>query len=162
MEQQGVLNNIEEWKKELILEIINLHNYKELSQNISDKLYTYASIIRDVDKIDWIYAMVNIIPNLSKENQAVFYSNKEDRNYISEKLVLSILNDEIVVRMELNTIDELRLSSIGWITSGMKYGPSYDIIEREDLIKKIFNLISDSKEKNIIFDYINNYVINKM
>jgi len=68
LEQQGGLNNIEEWKKELILEIINLHNYKELPKNIPDKLYTYASIIRDADKIDWIYAMVNIIPNLSKEN----------------------------------------------------------------------------------------------
>lgn len=158
LEQEKVLDDLESAKKEIILEIIKLHNYKTLPKNISEKLYTYASIIRDADKIDWIYAMVNIIPNLSKENQAVFYSNKEERNYISEKLLNSILNDENIVRDELDTIDELRVASMGWITSDMKCKPSYEIIKREDLINKTFNLISDSKEKRVIFDYIINKI----
>ena len=158
LEQENVLNDLEDYQKEIILSIIELHNCKKLPENISNKLYTYASIIRDADKIDWIYAMVNIIPNLSKENQAVFYSNKDDRNFISEGLVNSILNNENVVRSELNTIDELRLASIGWITSDMKYKPSYEIIKREDLINKTFNLMSDSKEKKIVFDYIKKYI----
>lgn len=106
--------------------------------------------------------MVNIIPGLSKENQAVFYSNKEERNYISEKLVRSILNDEIVVKTDLSTIDELRAAAMGWVTSDIKCSPSYEIINREDLINKTFNLMSDSKEKKIIFDYINDYIINKI
>lgn len=162
LEEGKVLEDLETRQKEIVLEIIKLHNYKKLPKNISKQLYVYASIIRDADKIDWIYAMVNIIPSLSRENQAIFYSNKEERNYISEKLVNSILNDESVVRTELNTIDELRAASMGWITSDIKCAPSYEIIKRDDLINKTFNLISDSKEKKIIFDYINDYIINKI
>lgn len=161
LEQEKVLNDLDFEKKEIILEIIKLHNCKKIPQNVSKKLYKYVSIIRDADKIDWIYAMINVIPNLSKENQAVFYSNKEDRNYISEKLVKAILNDEIVVRTDLNTIDELRAASMGWITSDIKCIPSYEIIIREDLINKTFNLMSDSKEKKIIFDYVKDYIISK-
>ena len=158
LEQEQVLNCLEKEKKEIILEIIKLHNCNELPQNISNKLYTYASILRDADKIDWIYAMVNIIPNLSRENQAVFYLNKEDKNFISEELVNNILNNKNIVRSDLKTIDELRVASIGWITSDMKCKPSYEIIKREDLINKTFNLMFDSKERNVVFDYIKKYI----
>lgn len=162
LEQEKILNDLETEEKAIVLEIIKLHNYKKLPPDISKKLYTYASIIRDADKIDWMYAMVNIIPSLSKENQAVFYSNKEERNYISEELVNLILNNETVIRTDLNTIDELRAASMGWITSDIKCSPSYEIIKREDLINKTFKLMSDSKEKKIIFDYINDYIVNKI
>ena len=158
LEQEKVLDDLGENKKEIVLEIIKLHNYTALPQDISKELYTYTSIIRDADKIDWIYAMVNIIPKLSKENQSIFYSNKDERHFISEELVNAILNNKSVVKSELNTIDELRVEAMGWITSGMKCSPSYEIIKREELVNKTFNLISNSKEKKIVFDYIKKYI----
>ena len=160
LEEENVLVDLDDESRRIVLDIIKLHNCKELGEDISKEMYTYASIIRDSDKIDWIYAMINIIPSLSKENQAVFYSCKEDKNYVSMDLVDSILNNKMVSSIELTTIDEVRLASMGWITSGMKCIESYEIIRREDLINKTFNLISDSNEKNIIFNYINEYVKN--
>jgi len=91
--------------------------------------------------------MVNIIPKLSRENQAIFYSNKEDKKFILEELVNTILNNKNIVSSDLNTIDELRVEAMGWITSGMKCSPSYEIIKPEDLVNKTFNLITNSKEK---------------
>lgn len=162
LEQEKILDDLGPESKGIILEIIKLHNCKNLPENISKSVDTTASIIRDADKIDWIYSMVNIVPNLSKENQAIFYSDKEDRNYISEKLVNAILNDETVVRTELKTIDELRATAMGWLTSDMKCGPSYEIIKREGLVDKTFELMSDSREKEIIFEYIREYIGNKI
>ena len=161
LEEEKVLDYLKFDEKEIVLEIIKLHNYNSIPQNISKELYTYTSIIRDADKIDWMYSMVNIIPNLSKENQMVFYSNKKDKNYISKELVNAILNNEQIIRSNLTTIDELRAAAMGWITSDMKCSPSLEIIKRENLINKTFDLISDSMEKKIIFEYINNYIISK-
>ena len=158
LEEKQILNKLKEDEKNTIIEIIKMHNYKELPKDISQKLYLLASIIRDADKIDWLYAMVNIIPNLSQENQAVFYSNKPEKNYISKELVNLILNDQKIARSNLTTRDELRVSGIAWITSDINCTPSYNIIKKEDLINKTYKLMKDSEEKKIIFDYIYSYM----
>ena len=154
LKEEKVLEDLSDEDKKIVLDIIYFHNCKKLPEDISNELYIYSSIIRDADKIDWIYAMVNIIPKLSKDDQAIFYSNKDDRNFISEKVVDLILDNKVVLKSEINTIDELRLSSMGWIISGMKLKESYEIIEREDLINKTFELVSDSKEKEIVYEYV--------
>lgn len=154
IEDENILNELKKEDKEIILEIIKMHDYKELPKDTPDNLYLYTSIIRDADKIDSIYSMVNIIPKLSKENQAIFYSNKEDKNYISKELVYSILNNKNIDKNNLSTIDELRIFVVSWITSDIKYKPSIEIIKREELLEKSYNLISDSEEKEIIFNYL--------
>ena len=54
----------------------------------------------------------------------------------------------------MDTIDELRAAAMGWVTSFIKCPPSYEIIKRENLIQKTFNLMGDTKEKQVIFDYV--------
>ena len=92
LEQKNILNDLSSDEKRMILEIIRLHDYDKLPSDLPKKLYDYVSIIRDADKIDWMYSMVNIIPKLSEKDQAVFYLNKENKNFISKKVVESILN----------------------------------------------------------------------
>lgn len=156
--KEKILDDLSSDKKEMILEIIRLHDYNELPSDLPKKLYDYVSIIRDADKIDWMYAMVNIIPKLSEKDQAVFYSNKENKTYISKKVVDSILNNQVIRKDDMDTVEELRAAAMGWVTSFIKCPPSYEIIKRENLIQKIFNLMGDTKEKQVIFDYVKNWL----
>lgn len=158
LEQEKILNDLSNDEKRMILEIVKLHDYKELSSDLSKKLYDYVSIVRDADKIDWMYSMVNIIPKLSEKDQAVFYSNKENKSFISKKVVDSILNNQVLVKDDVNTIDELRAAAMGWVTSFIKCPPSYEVIKRENLIQKTFNLMGDTKEKQVIFNYVSDYM----
>ena len=158
LEQKNILNDLSSDEKMMILEIIRLHDYDKLPSDLPKKLYDYVSIIRDADKIDWMYSMVNIIPKLSEKDQAVFYSNKENKNFISKKVVESILNNQVISKKDMDTIDELRAAAMGWVTSFIKCPPSYEIIKRENLIQKTFNLMGDTKEKQVIFDYVRNWI----
>lgn len=158
LEQEKILDDLSSDGKRIILKIIRLHDYKELPSDLPKKLYDYVSIVRDADKIDWMYSMVNIIPKLSEKDQAVFYSNKENKSFISKKVVDSILNNQVLVKDDVNTIDELRAAAMGWVTSFIKCPPSYEIIKRENLIQKTFNLMGDTKEKQVIFDYVSDYM----
>lgn len=158
LKEHEVLKDLEEEDVKIILEIIEMHNYKELPEDISEKLYLYSSIIRDADKIDWLYSMVNIIPDLSKENQEVFYSGKKDENFISPEVVKSILNNEKIVRSNLTTVNELRVSALAWITSDIKNKKSIELIKDEKILEKAYKLIEDSHEKNIIFNHIKKYI----
>ena len=154
LEQKNILNDLSSDEKRMILEIIRLHDYDKLPSDLPKKLYDYVSIIRDADKIDWMYSMVNIIPKLSEKDQAVFYLNKENKNFISKKVVESILNNQVISKKNMDTIDELRAAAMGWVTSFIKCPPSYEIIKKENLIQKTFNLMGDTKEKQVIFDYV--------
>ena len=158
LEQKNILNDLSSDEKMMILEIIRLHDYDKLPSDLPKKLYDYVSIIRDADKIDWMYSMVNIIPKLSEKDQAVFYSNKENKNFISKKVVESILNNQVISKKDMDTIDELRAAAMGWVTSFIKCPPSYEIIKRENLVQKTFNLMGDTKEKQVIFDYVSDYM----
>ena len=158
LEKEKLLDDLSENEKQLILEIIKLHDYDQLPSNLSKELYKYISIVRDADKIDWMHSMVNIIPKLSEKDQAVFYSNKENKSFISKKVVDSILNNQVLVKDDVNAIDELRAAAMGWVTSFIKCPPSYEIIKRENLIQKTFNLMGDTKEKQVIFDYVRNWI----
>ena len=161
LEKEKLLDDLLENEKQLILEIIKLHDYDELPSNLSKELYKYISIVRDADKIDWIYAMLNIIPKLSDKDQAVFYSNKENKNFISKRVVDSILNNRVVRKDDTSTIDELRAAAMGWITSFIKCYPSYEIVKREGFLEKIYELMGDEEEKGIIYDYVKNYISQK-
>lgn len=158
LEQKNILNDLSSDEKMMILEIIRLHDYDKLPSDLPKKLYDYVSIIRDADKIDWMYSMVNIIPKLSEKDQAVFYLNKENKNFISKKVVESILNNQVISKKDMDTIDELRAAAMGWVTSFIKCPPSYEIIKKENLIQKTFNLMGDTKEKQVIFDYVRNWI----
>ncbi len=158
LEQKNILNDLSSDEKRMILEIIRLHDYDKLPSDLPKKLYDYVSIIRDADKIDWMYSMVNIIPKLSEKDQAVFYLNKENKNFISKKVVESILNNQVISKKNMDTIDELRAAAMGWVTSFIKCPPSYEIIKKENLIQKTFNLMGDTKEKQVIFDYVRNWI----
>ena len=158
LEQEKILDDLSSDEKRMILEIIRLHDYDKVPSDLPKKLYDYVSIVRDADKIDWMYSMVNIIPKLSEKDQAVFYSNKENKNFISKKVVESILNNQVISKKDMDTIDELRAAAMGWVTSFIKCPPSYEIIKRENLIQKTFNLMGDTKEKQVIFDYVSDYM----
>lgn len=158
LEEENVFKKLNERDKKIILEIVKLHNYRTLPDNLPKNLRLFASIIRDADKLDWMYAMVNIIPKLSKESQAVFYSNKLESDDISQKFVESVLRNEKIIKAELNTIGELKLWAVVAVVTEYKCSQSLKIIQREDLINKVYNMIKPSEEKEIIY----NYVIKKM
>lgn len=161
LEQEKILDDLSSNEKNMILDIIRLHDYDVLPFNLSKELYKYISIVRDADKIDWIYAMLNIIPKLSDEDQAVFYSNKKNKNFISKRVVDSILDNQVINKKDVDTIDELRAIAMGWVTSFIKCLPSYEIIKREEFLEKIYELMSDSEEKKIIYNYVKNYISKK-
>lgn len=158
LKEKNILQKLDMVDIDLVIESIRLHNEKELPKNIDKKLFLYSAVLRDADKIDWLYAMVNIIPKLPIEEQKVFYSNKSNSSEVSDKLIEEILNKRAVVRTELSTICELQLSGLGFITSDFNYKPSIDIIKKENLIEKIYSMMDKSEKVNIIHNFVLDYV----
>lgn len=162
LEEENVLEDLTESDKKIILEIVKLHNYIILPDSLPKKLRLFVSIIRDADKLDWMYAMVNIIPKLSRENQEIFYSNKLENDEISLKLVESVLENKKIVKADLETIGELKIWTIIAIVTEYECSSSLKIIRRNDLINQVYNMIKFSEEKEIIYNYVINKIENEI
>ena len=141
LEEEKILEDLNESDKKIILEIIKLHNHRALEDNLPEKLRLLVAIIKDADKLDWMYSMVNIIPKLSRENQAIFYSNKLESDEISLKLVESVLENKKIVKADLETIGELKIWTIIAIVTEYECSSSLKIIRRNDLINQVYNMI---------------------
>ncbi|MDD3187833.1 MAG: HD domain-containing protein [Bacilli bacterium] len=152
LEENNILEGVPD--KIIIENIIKAHDLKEIPSEYEDKTKKYLSIVKDADKIDRLYAMINIIPKGSKEEQNIFYSNKKDINYISKNIVERVLKNEVIIKQEVETINELKIANIALVISDIKNKVSLEIIEKEGYIEDAFKLVDDSNEKIKIMEYI--------
>lgn len=161
LEDCDILLNIDASSKEIIKNIILTHDMKYIPSYFDSKTKLLSSIVRDADKIDRIYAMIYIISNNTKEVQKVFYSNKDELNYVSKDIVDKILRNEVVLKQDVNTVNELKLANISLVVSDIKNKPSLDLLLENNYINMAFDLIDESEEKNIVRKHIESYITSR-
>lgn len=154
LKQSNILCDLGDDDKQMVLDIIGLHSCRFLPNDLSPKLRMLASVIRDADKLDWMFAMVNIIPKLSTKDQAVFYSNRINSDKISSEIVNAVIKNEKIAKANLKTVGELKIWTIISVVTEYECYPSLEIMQRCDLINRVVEMISDSKEKTMIIDLV--------
>ena len=162
IEETNILSNFNNADIEIIKKSILLHNEKALPNNLNEKEFIFSTILRDSDKLDFFKGMVDIIPNLPKEEQKVFYSNKSENNVVSDIVYSKILNRELVSNEELQTKLDKQVRSLGFITSDFNYIESYKIIMNNDYIDKIYELLPKTKQVINIYNFTKSYVLDKL
>lgn len=158
LEEENILSDLSSEDKDTICEIIKIHNYPSIPSDIDDSLRLYASIIRDADKLDWMYAMENIIKDAKDEDKKIFFGNRELIDDIRNEVCMMVLNGDKVNKTDLQTVGELKIWTIFSLLTEYECKASIDIIKNNDLINKVYSDIKDSKEKEMIY----NYVMNKL
>lgn len=128
----------------VIYNAIKYHNkYNFTKLEMRDKLI--CDVIRDADKLDILYLLtlknigIDIKESISKEVKKSFY----DKKLINRK---DIKND----------IDYL-IFYLGFIYD-LNYSYSFKYIKNNKLVEKIFNNIKNKNEYKQYFDFINNYI----
>lgn len=119
----------------------NKYNFPKLEMR--DKLI--CDVIRDADKLDILY--------LLSLKELVF----DEKDKISEEVYTSFYNKELVDRKYIkNNLDYLILY-LAFIFD-LKFDYSFKYIKENKLVDKIFNNIDDKNEYKQYFDFINNYI----
>lgn len=150
-------NEIEKFFKEKeyydeIYDAIKYHNKhkKTLKDKFSVHNKKLLDLVRDADKIDILYI-------LSTNKDLVYEDDKE----ISEEIKKDFLNR---INLERTTIDNksenllLHLSMI----YDLNYKESYKYIYDNNLIEKIYNNVDDKEKFKEYFDYINEFIKEKV
>lgn len=162
IENTGILSDFDDSDIKLIKKCILLHNEKCLPQNLNNQEFLLASILRDADKIDYIKGMVDIIPNLPKDEQKVFYSNKEESNIISDNVYNKIIHKEIIDNSEIKTKLDKQLRAIGFITSDFNYKESLNIIVDNNYLERVYELLPKNEKVTNIYNMTKAYILKQI
>ncbi len=162
IEKENILSNYNEEEQKLILKAVSLHNKKDLPDNLNEKEFIFSTILRDADKIDFFKSMVDIIPNIPTKEQAIFYSNKENKEVISDDVYNLIIQRKTVDNNLLKTVLDKKVRALGFITSDINHKESLKIIYENDYIDKIYKLMPQNIQTNTIYSMTKKYVKDKI
>ena len=162
IDESNILSELQNNEIQLIKKCIYWHNEPDIPSTLDSKEYLLSTILRDADKIDFFKGMIDIIPNLPKEEQKIFYSNKEETNILSDNVYHKILNQKIIYNKEIQSKLDKQVRSLGFITSDMHYKKSFKIIYENNYIEKIYKLLPKNKKTKEIYQFVKNYILKEL
>lgn len=144
----------------IIKKAIKNHNKYEIEKNLTEDEKLFAKLIRDADKLDIFYECTEIFWKDSEE--------KVNKSKISLKIYDNMYKNQIIKieeNRDYNTIDDL-LITLSYMFD-INYKPTYEIIQKEDYVNKIFNRFNlkdvETKEKvEEIIIHLNTYIQKKI
>lgn len=127
----------------LLEKVIRLHNAYRLPEELSEREYALATILRDADKIDILKVNVEVpmeeIYNVSlKELKGSPITDAVYENFFLEQATLRSLKK--------HPVDHL----IGHISLvyELVYPMSYELVEKQGYLEKMMNFVSENEETN--------------
>lgn len=141
---------------EIILKAIDNHNKFAIAENLNEKELKFAKIIRDADKLDIFYEVLNI-----------YYEDNDKKEELENGIIDDDLMNDIILekplRKKVNAKLIDRLLVVFGLIFDLNFTQSLLIVKNEDYINKIvdkFNFKNtNTKEKmEEIRKIVNNYI----
>ncbi len=116
LEKNRVLDGIDLQEKLLIRKAIEYHGRKELPPGLDGRCLLFSKLIRDADKLDAFYVIVKYYEQYL-DNPQDFKLGVEllDEPWYSTKVVNELLRGRCVDNGQLKTLNDLKLSLLGWV-----------------------------------------------
>ncbi len=116
LKQERVLESLEESQREWILKAVEYHADKQLPKDLGGPCLMYAQLIRDADKLD-IYKIIiryyDQYRNNPKDSSLTFgFPNHPE---CSPHIVEKMLRGESIDYNELRSMNDMKLTQLGWV-----------------------------------------------
>lgn len=155
LEDEGILNLIDYEDRPYIVDAILMHNLQDLPRLEDKKMYLYAALLRDADKLDG-FRSISVYERVNKN--LAYFKNKSDESVISDRVYESILKRKSVYKYDLTTILESQIVSLGYITSDINFKSTLKLIKENDYTRKMFEKMQDTERSREIYNFVNEYI----
>ncbi len=145
-----ILSNLSDNDKKLVAYVTKMHNKLAVPENNSvETLYT--KIIRDADKLDIFFVMLQELEN---DSTAVKHS-LPDEDYYSEEIIHSILANQQVCYTRRKTFNDFKLTMLGWIND-LTFTFSYRYVLEHQYIEKMGSFLPNDALVTKLVRHIHN------
>jgi len=144
--ENKVLDCLSQREKEIIEEAIRLHGEKELPGNLDEETALFAKLVRDADKLDIYYVVINWLGDLRKNPQKYLGTmGFSAENKCSKHIIRAVLDDRTIDYREFETLNDMVIGQLGWVID-VNFVPTLKEIKKRGLLEQMAAFLPDTED----------------
>jgi hypothetical protein len=149
-----VLDCLSRREKEIIEKAIRLHGERELPDNLDEQTELIAKLVRDADKLDIYYVMINWLGDLRKNPQKYLGTmgySAEDK--YSKHIIQAVLDNRTIDYKDFKTLNDMIIGQFGWIID-VNFVPTLKEIKKRRLLEQLVTFLPDTEDVRRVAEHI--------
>jgi len=156
LKEHSVLKDLTVENQEIIYKSILNHSRAEIIKDSNERVIFFSKLIRDADKLDiWRLITEYYMVKEQKENKTLELE-LPDNDEISDAVLESIINKEVVLKESMKTLNDFKLLQIAWLFD-LNFDYSIQRLYNKKYLDKIFNTLPKNQKVNQIKLIANDY-----
>ena len=168
LKENNVLNDLSAENQEIIYNSILNHSTAKIPDEKNERIVFFSKLIRDADKLD-IWRLITEYYMVKEEKPArpAGGENKAlelelpDKDEISENILESIINKQVVLKESMKTLNDFKLLQIAWLFD-LNFNYSIKRLHEKKYLDKIFKTLPNddriSKVRDIVDIYFQEHI----
>jgi putative nucleotidyltransferase with HDIG domain len=146
LQENAILDGLDAGEKEIILAAVRLHGDKRLPLDLDEKTGLFAKLIRDVDKLD-IFRFAIEAMKAYMDDPANFMLEVEfsDERECNPEIVQAVINGDLIDYKKVKTLDDMRLTQLGWVYD-VNFKPTFKKIKERGCLGQVSEFLVKTPE----------------
>ena len=144
--ENHLLEDINPDDKNIIEKAIEYHSLKEIPENIDTKVELYSKLIRDADKLDIYYVVIEYYNQYTNDPDS-FRLELElpDIPEYSSELIDSLITGERFDYKKLKSWNDMKLLQLGWVYD-MNFAATFTRLKERECLQQIADFLPDTED----------------
>jgi HD domain. len=157
LRESGILDNLDESARKLILCAILYHNRVTLPQEETKECLFFTRLLRDADKLDIWRVVTDYYRQKNGKRNGAIELGLPDTSGISDDVYRYLMEGRIVDFTHLKNLNDFKLLQVGWIYD-INFAPTFQSIQKRGYMKMIRDALPASEETEKIFSRVQSYL----
>jgi hypothetical protein len=154
LERHQVMDALTDEEKQLIETAILNHNTPQMSSTLDEQSRFYTALLRDADKSDILRVVTSYYDKKHERQNSTIELELEVKDDISEAVLHSFLNGEIIQIDNLRFVHDFKLLQLAWVHD-INFDYTLRMILEKQYFDKIIETLPQGDKKQNVIDYFN-------
>jgi hypothetical protein len=160
--ENKILDCLDTHEKKLIESAIRFHGNKDMPKNLDKETELFAKLIRDFDKLDIYFVIVERLDDLKKNPEKYITTlGYPATDSYSQDIVQAVLGERTIDYRDFKSINDMVIGIIGWV-SDINFVPVLAEIKNRSHLKKLIKFLPDTIDIRNIEKHAENLIEKKI
>ncbi|NRT70629.1 HD domain-containing protein [Clostridium beijerinckii] len=156
LEENGILKNLEDSRRKIIIKAVNLHNEKDLPMDLNKEESLFCKLIRDADKLD-IFRIIMGYERERKNHPNPALDNLPVTSGYNSDFIKDIRSNKKISNNSLKNYNDRKIYELSWIID-LNFSFSLNYIKEREVLKTLISCLPKNEEIDDLERYLYKYI----